>query len=315
MTERIAGARAHGNVAVVGSANIDISVRVERLPGPGETLLGHDVRRGGGGKGANQAVAAARAGGADTTMIGCVGEDTDGRAVRQALEADGINCTALGTAPDVSTGLALITVDDNAENCIVVATGANDRVTVDETARSLIARADVVLAQLEVPQTVLVDAALARRPESLFVLNAAPWAPLLPELVAQVDLLVVNEHEARGLSGADDLAAAQEVLLENVPAVVVTLGPAGSRLCRRGRDAVEVTAPSAEALDTTGAGDTFCGVLGAELAAGSDDLTALRRASAAASLAVERPGAQDAVPTRERVDMRHVDAYGVGPRG
>lgn len=304
-----------GRVLVVGSINVDVSVRVERLPGPGETLLARGVRRSGGGKGANQAVAAARAGGAATAMIGCVGRDNDGVLMREGLEADGIDCSAVEAVPDESTGLALITVDAAAENFIVVAAGANARVTVGTAARRAAATADVILAQLEVPQSALVEAASARRAGALFVLNAAPWAPIHADLLAQVDLLVVNEHEARGLAGTEDPAEAQRLLLEQVPAVVVTLGAAGARLSRRGCQAIEVPSPHTTAVDTTGAGDTFCGVLGAELATGADDITALKRAVAAASLTVERAGAQDSVPHKAHVDDRVAAVYGEDRHG
>ena len=172
----------------------------------------------------------------------------------------------------------------------------------------MLASADVVLAQLEVPQAVVAEAARARRPGATFVLNAAPSAPLTPELAGQVDLLVVNEHEAADLSGRPapaDAAALDEVvneLLALVPAVLVTLGAAGSRLQRRGGEALVVAAPAVRAVDAVGAGDTYCGVLCAALAAGLDDATAMRRASVAAALAVQHPGAQDAVPTAAEVE-------------
>ncbi|MBB2986667.1 ribokinase [Terracoccus luteus] len=303
-----------GTVVVVGSINVDVSVTVDALPRPGETLMAGSVRRSGGGKGANQAVAAARAGGARTLMVGCVGDDGDGADMRRSLTASGVDVRAVTTSRDEPTGTALITVDAAAENTIVVAAGANGVVRVDDVAREALAGADVVLAQLEIPQAVVLEAARARREGALLLLNAAPWAPLLPELLAEVDVLVVNEHEARGLTGHDDVDEAVETLLADVPAVLVTLGAAGSRLQRRGEDAVTVTTPRVTAVDTTGAGDTFCGVLGAALAAGEPERTALQRASAAASIAVERRGAQDAVPTADETTRRHDDTYG-GPTG
>ena len=298
-----------GRVVVVGSINLDVAVTVDRLPAPGETLLGGTVRRSGGGKGANQAVAAARAGGAQTVMVGAVGDDSDGADLRARLEADGIDCTSLAVSGS-PTGVALISVDASGENTIVVASGANDDVRLDERSRAVVGAADVVLAQLEIPQLVLLDAARHRRPGSRLVLNAAPYAALDPALVAEVDVLVVNEHEALGLTGVHALDEAVEQLLREVPVVIVTLGAAGARLARRGAGDVTVPAPRAVAVDTTGAGDTFCGVLGAALARGDDDLTAVRLASAAASLAVERPGAQDAVPTPEQTRERAIAAYG-----
>lgn len=296
------------SVVVVGSVNIDLSVRVERLPAPGETLLASTVRRSGGGKGANQAVAAARAGGATTAMVGSVGGDADGETLRRALVAEGIDCSALATSSE-PTGTALITVDAEGENTIVVAAGANATLTIDPRADELIRAADVVLAQLETPQQAVLDAVRRRREGALFVLNAAPYAAIDPALIGEVDLLVVNEHEARGLAGADSVDAAVEQLLVSVPAVLVTLGAAGACLTRRGETPVRVAAPVVEAVDATAAGDTFCGVLGAALARGADDLTALRLASAAASVAVERPGAQDSVPTVTQTRERAAAAY------
>jgi ribokinase len=301
-----------GTVVVVGSVNMDVSVRVDRLPRAGETLLGGTVRRSGGGKGANQAVAAARAGGARTAMVGRVGADPEGDALRTALESDGIDCAALETSAAESTGTALITVDASGENTIVVAAGANEEVTVDALTASVVERADVVLAQLEIPQQAVLAAARARRAGAVFVLNAAPYAVIDPVLLDEVDLLVVNEHEALGLTGARSIEAATSSLLGRVPAVLVTLGAAGARLVRRGAAPVDVPASPVEVVDTTGAGDTFCGVLGAALARGDDDLTALQLASSAASIAVQHRGAQDAVPSVAQTRERARHTYGTG---
>jgi len=301
-----------GTVVVVGSVNMDVSVTVDRLPRAGETLLGGTMRRGGGGKGANQAIAAARAGGARTAMVGRVGADAEGDALRSALESEGIDCAALETSATESTGIALITVDASGENTIVVAAGANEEVTVDALTASVVARADVVLAQLEIPQRAVLAAARARRAGAVFVLNAAPYAVIDPALLDEVDLLVVNEHEALGLTGAASIEAATASLLGQVPAVLVTLGAAGALLVRRGAPPVQVPASPVEVVDTTGAGDTFCGVLGAALARGDDDLTALQFASSAASIAVQHRGAQDAVPSVAQTRERALHAYGTG---
>ena len=298
-----------GSVVVVGSINLDVSVTVDRLPAPGETLLGGTVRRSGGGKGANQAVAAARAGGAGTAMVGALGDDADGAALRAALQSAGIDCARVATSTS-PTGTALITVDGSGENTIVVAAGANDDVRLDDASTETVGAADVVLAQLEIPQRTVLAAARARHAGALLVLNAAPYAAVDPELLAEVDVLVVNEHEALGLSGAPTVDEAVRVLLDSVPAVLVTLGAKGARLDRRDGPHLAVAAPLVDAVDTTGAGDTFCGVFGATLARGGDDLTALRLASAAASLAVERKGAQDAVPTAAETRERARTAYG-----
>jgi len=305
-------------VAVVGSVNMDVVARVPRIPGPGETLMATGVSRGGGGKGANQAVAAARAGGAPSVFIGAVGADADGDALRAALAADGIDISGLVTA-SAPTGVALISVSDDGENAIVVVAGANatvDRLADDQ--RALVAAADVVLAQLEIPVAGVLAAAAARAERAPFVLNAAPSSALAERgagarLLAEVDVLVVNEHELRDiLSGAGDdteheLDAAVDALAAEVPALVVTLGAAGAVIAV-GPERRQVPAFPASPVDTVGAGDTFCGVLAARLSGAGrrpqiDAIAdAARVGAAAAAIAVARPGAQDAVPTAREVD-------------
>lgn len=293
-----------GHVVVVGSANVDLVVAVPRHPRGGETVLGGDLVRSPGGKGANQAVAAARAGGARTTFVGALGRDDAADLLLASLRGAGVATDAV-VRLDVPTGTALITVDPTGENAIVVAPGANARLAVDGDAAAAVTTADVVLAQLEVPLGTVVAAARARREGALMVLNAAPSRDLPDDLWAELDLLVVNEHEARDLAGdapggtPEALAAA---LLDRVPAVVVTLGAAGCLVARRGTDAVRIAAPRVEAVDTTGAGDTFCGVLAAGLAQGADLPAAARRAALAGARAVTRHGAQDAVPTLAELD-------------
>lgn len=292
------GRAAPGRVVVVGSANVDLVVDVPRHPAGGETILGGDLRRTPGGKGANQAVAAARAGGADTTFVGALGRDDSAELLLASLGGAGVrtDTTDRVTAP---TGTALITVSPDGENAIVVAPGANSHVRVGAAQARRIAAADVVLAQLEIPLGTVIAAARERRDGALFVLNAAPSRDLPEALWEQVDVLVVNEHEAADLAGSpgspEEVAAA---LLTRVPAVVVTLGAAGSLVARRGTEPVRVPAADVAAVDTTGAGDTYCGVLAAALArSGPAGLPrAARLAGAAGALAVTRPGAQDAVP-------------------
>ncbi|WP_353708177.1 ribokinase [Cellulosimicrobium sp. ES-005] len=314
-----------GRVVVVGSANVDLVVDVPRHPGGGETILGGELRRNPGGKGANQAVGAARAGGAETTFVGALGHDDAADLLLASLDRGGVR-TDLVERGDAATGTALITVSPDGENAIVVAPGANSHVTVGAAQAERIAAADVVLAQLEIPLDVVRAAAAARRPGALLVLNAAPSRDLPDDLWAAIDVLVVNEHEAADLAGADLRAAplpgdvqgvegapgpegetAGDVdpeglaglLIERVPAVVVTLGGRGSLVLERlpgGKLLTLVPAIAVDAVDTTGAGDTFCGVLAAALARGADLPDAARLAAAAGALAVTRPGAQDAVP-------------------
>ena len=301
-----------GEVVVVGSANVDTAVRVTRIPGPGETVLATGATRSAGGKGANQAVAAARAGGAATSFVGCLGDDADGAMLRRVLTADGVRDDLVATVTE-PTGIALITVDDAAENCIVVVPGANAALrSLGPAQRARVAAAAVVLAQLEVPMDAVVEAARSRAPGARFVLNAAPSAPLPDVLWPLVDVLVVNEHEAADQAGTpvDDVTAAAAVLLRRVPSVLVTLGAAGVLVARRDAEPVTVPAPVVAAVDTTAAGDTFCGVLAAALADGTDDVEAVRLACAAASLAVQRAGAQDSVPAREEVLAWRARVYG-----
>jgi ribokinase len=301
-------------VAVVGSVNMDVVARVEHVPAPGETLLARSSSRGGGGKGANQAVAAARARGASVAFVGAVGDDTDGHALRAALKADGIDVTGLESS-DSPTGIALISVADDGENAIVVIAGANAaEAALSQRQSELVADADVVIAQLEIPVARVLEAARLRRADSVFVLNASPSAPFADAAVAEgllsaADVIVANEHELRDITGSlsGDVSAAIDALAARVGALVVTLGAEGS-IVAVGAERRRVPAFPVEAVDTTGAGDTYCGVLAAQLSAGRAALTAdvladaARVAGAAAALAVGRHGAQASVPTVAEVD-------------
>lgn len=299
----MSGGHRTGHVVVVGSANVDLVVDVPRHPRGGETILGGDLRRTAGGKGANQAVAAARAGGAVTSFVGALGRDDAADLLLGSLESAGVR-TDVVRRVEAPTGTALITVSPDGENAIVVAPGANARVAVGGEQAERVRAADVVLAQLEVPLEAVTAAARARRAGAVLVLNAAPSRDLPAELWRELDVLVVNEHEAADLASAagssgrpETPEALADALLARVPAVVVTLGPDGSLVARRGAAAVRVPGMRVDAVDTTGAGDTYCGVLAAALARGADLVDAARLATAAAALAVTRPGAQDAVPT------------------
>ncbi|OJV82979.1 MAG: ribokinase [Cellulomonas sp. 73-92] len=290
-----------GRVAVIGSANVDLVVDVDRHPGPGETVLGGDLRRSPGGKGANQAVAAARAGGAATVFVGALGRDDAAELLLESLHGAGVATEAVGRV-DVPTGTALITVTPDGENSIVVAAGANARLALTPAAAAAVAGADVVLAQLEVPLEVVLAAAAARRAACLLVLNAAPSRPLPDELWDAVDVLVVNEHEAIDLGpGGGDVDTAVEHLLATVPTVVVTMGALGALVARRGLPVVHVPSLDVDPVDSTGAGDTFCGVLAARLADGVEVVAAARAAVVAGALAVTRRGAQSGIPTAAEV--------------
>lgn len=291
------------DVVVVGSANVDLVLTVPRIPRPGETLLASGLTRGPGGKGANQAVASARAG-ASTAFVASLGADDGGALLRAALGDSGVDLSIVSTSGS-PTGTAIITVAADGENAIVVAPSANAELKLSAEALDAVGKAKIVLSQLEIPFATVQAAAEA---STYFILNAAPAAELSDELLAHVDLLVVNESEAEAVAGPEYSA-----LLDRVPAAVVTLGADGAVVFSR--DAAEIRIPgvSVEVVDTTAAGDTFCGVLAATLAAQSTtarDLTnAVRRANVAASLSVQTAGAIPSVPHGETIDARLAEVY------
>jgi ribokinase len=286
-------------VAVVGSLNLDLVVRVARLPGPGETVSGDDVFRNPGGKGANQAVAAARLG-RRVAMVGRVGDDDAGRELLGSLEADAVDTTQVRVVAGVPSGIALITVSEDGENQIVVSPGANARLTPDDVgqAGAALGAAAVTLLQLEVPLEAV--AAAARAAGGTVVLNPAPVRALPEELVAEVDVLVPNRVELAQLAGGAEPGTVAEAtrLAGRLPAraVVVTLGADGC-LVIEGGDTTHVPAVPVRAVDTTAAGDAFCGGLADALAGGATLEDAARRAVRVAAAACLRPGAQASLPT------------------
>ena len=292
------------NVVVLGSANLDIVVPVPHHPVTGETVLGGHHDRIPGGKGANQAVAAARLG-ARVAMVGRVGSDDAGRTLRTALREAGVDCRHLAVDGQAASGLALIGVDRSGDNTIIVSPGANGRVGPDDVvaAASLLASAAVTLVQLEVP-AMAVEAALAASGGKV-VLNPAPASFLSSALLERVDVLVPNRIELAQLAGsaeAGGLAAVEEMARGlPVPTVVVTLGADGAILVSDG-DAVVLPAPPVEVVDTTGAGDAFCGAIAEALARGVAIDEATARAVHAGSLATTRRGAQPSLPTRAEVN-------------
>ncbi|MFI1458486.1 ribokinase [Streptomyces roseus] len=301
-------------IAVLGSTNMDLVAYVPRAPRLGETVTGHAFRTVPGGKGANQAVAAARSGG-EVVMIGAVGADEFGVRLRSALTAAGVETAALRTVEGAS-GTAHITVDDEGSNSIVVIPGANGSVTGLEAGDAArIGAVDLLLLQLELPmEAVLAGAAAARAQGVRTVLTPAPARPLPRELLELVDLLVPNEHEAAALTGFTDPLGAAEALLREVPEVVLTLGAAGVLYAARGREPLAVPALPVRAVDTTAAGDTFVGALAVALGEGRPMPEALRWASAAAALSVRRPGAQDSMPTRAETDAFAASTPAPAPR-
>ncbi|GGL35597.1 PfkB family carbohydrate kinase [Phycicoccus endophyticus] len=270
-----------GRVLVLGSLNVDLVTRVERHPRPGETVLGEGLRRLAGGKGANQAVAAARAG-ADVAMAGCVGDDDAGRAYRERLARLGIDVDAVRVVPGVETGHALIEVADDGENAIVVVPGANAELGPRELdAVGALGPGDVLLLQLEVPREVVcVAARRAAARGARVVLNVAPWVALPPDVVELGDPVVANEHEMQALAEAGSQPAS----------LLVTFGAHGASW--DGETAPAHPVPPEEVLDTTGAGDAFCGALAAALAGGAQRPAARAAALAAGAEAVRSDGAQ-----------------------
>lgn len=279
-----------GIVAVVGSINVDEVVRVERLPREGETVSGGVFQRFGGGKGANQAVGAARAG-ATVRMIGCVGDDAIGAEALDELRAVGIDVEQVRRDATAATGIALIVVDADGRNQIAVAPGANRLITLDASA--LAGEPGVLLLSFEAPDAALCAAADAAQAGGWqVVVNPAPSRPIPQRLLDAKPLLIPNEHEAVDLTGIPDPERAARVLqaLSGAP-VIVTLGAAGALLVD-GAGATAIPAPEVEVVDTTGAGDCLCGTLAARLAEGDAIATAVERAVAAASLSTTTPGAR-----------------------
>lgn len=296
-------------VCVVGSANLDYTVALPRLPRVGETVSSGTLLVNRGGKGANQAVAARRLG-AEVRLIGCVGDDDAGAAMRQALDEQGIGVEGVVTAPGVATGTALIFVDREGHNQIGVAPGANHRLTV-EMARAgepSIEWAQVLVSQLEVPVPVVRWALeTARRHGVPTVLNPAPVQELSDELLGLVTYLTPNAGEVAALTGIEvsDLdsgrRAAARLCERGVGTVIITLGEEGA-LVYDGATAVHFEAFPIEVIDTTGAGDAFNGALAVGLSAGGSLEQVIPLASAAAALTCTRRGAQDALPDRAAVE-------------
>ncbi|MGH2849308.1 MAG: ribokinase [Solirubrobacteraceae bacterium] len=287
---------ARAELCVVGSANLDLVATTARLPGPGETVLGDSFAEYPGGKGLNQAVAAARTG-TSTSLCACVGDDDAGRALRAVAQEAGIRDDHVSVAEGVPTGRALIAVArEESQNLIVVAPGANLALSAD-AATEAVRGARVVLAQLEVPVAVVIAAfRAARRSGAMTILNPAPAEAATDELLSLCDLVVPNQHEAALLGGADAILGA------GAGQVIVTLGARGSVLTGLGGDEQAVAPFAVAVADTTGAGDAYCGALAAALAGGAEIREALRFASASGALATTKPGAVPSLPDRDAIE-------------
>ena len=287
-------------ILVAGSANLDFVVRASHIPAPGETVLGNDFRTFPGGKGANQAIASVRAGGIATTMIVALGNDAFAVPLEESLNAAGVRLH-LKRVADQPTGTAFICVSDDAENAITVAPGANNSLRPDDLVPSAeLSRFSHLLLQLETPMdTVTAFARAARQQGVKVVLNAAPAQSLSGELLALIDVLIVNEGELAVV--ANHTGSIEECLERiSVPCVVVTLGSLGA-CARVDGQILKQSAFPVTPVDTTGAGDTFCGAFVAALSHGQDVAQALLQASAAGALACTKPGAQSSIPTHAEV--------------
>ncbi|WP_285758558.1 ribokinase [Nocardiopsis ansamitocini] len=289
-------------IAVFGSINMDLVAYADVAPASGETVQGREFRQIPGGKGANQAVAAAMAG-ADVTFIGAVGDDAFGTQLRSNLVDTGVEVSGLRMEPGAS-GVAHIVVDGHGSNSIIVIPGANGTVTgLEEDDLPLLRGSAALLLQLELPMEGVVAAARAGRAAGVpTVLTPAPARPLPGELLDSVDLIVPNQHEAAAITGEDDPERALAALLELVPEAIITLGADGSIHGRRGEEPTRVAAVQVTAVDTTAAGDTFCGAFVVARAEGRSPRAALEFAATAAALSVQRHGASSSMPTRAEID-------------
>lgn len=295
----------NGKIVVVGSLNMDLVVRAPRHPQIGETIIGSDFRTYPGGKGANQAVAAARLG-AMVRMIGRVGQDDFGEALVRNATENGVDTSYIQRDPDTATGVALITVDANGQNTIVVASGANARVTPQEVdnAEAAFADASVLVLQLECPLPAVARAVeVAHRYDLAVVLNPAPAQPLEAPLLAGVDYLIPNQTELALLAGVKRLSEAVETLQNwGVRNVIVTLGEAGALVVVNGNEN-HLPAHRVDVVDTTAAGDAFVGAFAVALTEGLEIQAAADWGNAAGALAVTRDGAQPSLPTRAELDQ------------
>jgi ribokinase len=291
---------------VIGSLNTDLLVRVRTLPGPGETVTGGVFEMAGGGKGANQAVAAARAG-ASVAMVGAVGADEFAARLLEELAGEGVSVAGVARLPGVATGLAAIVVDEEGENQIAVASGANHVLGAGDVERAFgeldLSQARCALLSLEVDDEVVVEGAERAAAEGMaVVVNPAPARPLPPELVAHRPIVTPNEREAAELTGREDAAAAAAAMVESgAAAALVTVGEQGVFVAD-GTRVERIEAPAVPVRDTTGAGDTFSGVLAAGLARGWELERAARWATVAAALSVTESGARGGMPAAREIE-------------
>ena len=291
------------HVVVIGSINIDLVVRADRLPEPGETVLGGRFATHDGGKGANQAVAAARAG-ARVSMIGAVGTDAHGERALAALDAEGIDTSRIRRVDEEPTGIAIVALGPRGENQIVVAPGANDLVTLDDEDRALVRAADCVMTNHEIPASITIEVLRTAHAAGVTaILNPAPARALSSEILALGPILTPNEHELIVAIGNDITGAAlDELAARHSGPIIVTQGPAGALLVDGPRRERFDGRLAPRVVDTTGAGDTFCGVLAAWLAGDHSLDESIVAANTAGALSVAAAGAREGMPTRDAIE-------------
>lgn len=288
-------------IGVVGSLNMDMSLIADRIPGKGETLMGRSIHYAPGGKGANQAYAAARFG-ADVVMFGCVGNDENGKKLIDNLSAAGVNTEYIQSVADVPTGMAVITIGED-DNTIIVIPGANacaDRSYIDRV-WEVLSTVDMVLIQQEIPEeTVNYVIDLCYEQHIAVVLNPAPARALRPEVIEKTAYLTPNEHEAELIFGED--CPLEQILNRYPDKLIVTMGEKGAAACTGDGNIIKVPAGKVAVKDTTGAGDTFNGILTAALIEGYPLEKALQYGNAGAGLSTTKMGAQGGMPSREEVE-------------
>jgi len=297
-----------GKILVIGSSNTDLIVTVKNFPAAGETIIGKSFLQAMGGKGANQAVAAQKLGG-DVKFITCLGTDANGQNTLKYFRKTGLDVSSTLLVEDTPSGTAIIMVDENGENCIVVTPGANNLLLPEyiPEIKDDVASCDMVLMQMEIPyDTIKTVCELARKQQKMIMLNVAPARHLDNELIKMIDILVVNESEAETVSGEKIDESGKEAIVDKLlemgaKTVVLTLGKKGC-LLKNSREFYSIPAFRVKALDTTAAGDTFCGALAAELTRGESWARALRFATAASAICVTRMGAQPSIPAEEEVN-------------
>ena len=291
-------------VVVIGSANIDLVSSVASLPVPGETVLGNSFIKTPGGKGANQAVAASKLGG-EVSFVGCIGSDQEGEILRSSLKNANVNCDFLISRPEVSTGNAMIGVDAEGNNSIIVNSGANNALTQEDivAAKEIVESAQIVLMQLEISTKCLEVA--VEMASGIKILNPAPVVDISKKLLEKIDVLIPNRIELARLSNKesfenlDELEAAAKGL--GIQTVIVTLGSAGALLVSDKQTEL-ISSPAVESVDTTGAGDAFCGSMAESLSRGLSFLESVEYSVTAGALSTTTYGAQISMPTRSEVD-------------